>query len=464
MAVPTDDKPYFEKEARCPVCGKSTVHHYLRDYAFTVERKDEDLYVSQYQWARPEYENYNIYFFYLWHCPHCRYTDERKMFITNKTEAFKNGFSEIKKGIINGIESDKLVATILPHIQYPAEDFISQYLLHLLALYQQFLPVEYARNYEKIGKLYLRISWLFRMADSQNKADETVEKDIEAYFDLYQKLQANLMNALHNLEDLNQWLDDKMNDEKRNGHRYWNRHKREFKQNYEWFIGIWDTALPLLQNYDNLGKKVQMEYHANHKNPFEIPFLNYNSFQDFIRHLKSLWEGVPVTEMEAKDFAITNFFEAIKAGSYDSKVSRYYSIMRLIVHLNQQLGRYDQALNKSRILIDRLEYFDKTLEERIKKASTLNEAPATVDKLTKNRMKIREMIRDAREQRSYILRLKEEADDKRAREIFHSNRDLSPEELAEFMREHHISENIIRKYTSELETEKKKGLFQIFKF
>ena len=460
----SEDRPFFDKEAACPVCKKSTVHQYLRDYAYTVEKRDEDLFVSRYHWAKPEFEDYNLQFFHLWYCPHCHYTDERKMFITNKPEAFKNGFVDLKNALLKGIGSEPLVQAILKHIQYPAETFTAQYLLHVLAVYEQFLAPDYARNYEKIGKLYLRISWLFRMATAQDKSDEAVEKDIEAYFDLYQKLQANLMNSLHNLETLNQWIENKIETDTGNGYRFWKKHAREFKQNYEWFVGLWDTALPLLQNYDNLGKTIQMEYHSTHKNPFESPFQEYESFQKFIEELKTIWKGVPASESEAQKLAAHYLFEAIKSGVYDTKVSRYYSIMRLIVHLYQRLQQYSQALDKSRILIERLEYFDRTLEDRIKKATSLNEGTATVDRLNKNRMKVREMIRDAREQRAYVLRLKTEADEKRALEIFHSHRDCTPEELAELMRQQSIEEAVIKKYTAELESEKKKGLFQIFKF
>ncbi len=464
MTASMDDRPYFEKEAKCPVCGEVTTHYYLRDYAYTIERKEEDHFISRYQWAKPEYEGYNIHFFYLWHCPHCRYTDERKMFITNKPEAFKGGFSDVKKTLLSTAGEDAFIKEITQHITYPAETFHSQFLLHLLSLYQQFFPPDYNRNYEKIGKLYLRISWFFRMGLDQGNADESIEKDIDTYFELYNKLQANLMNALHDLENLNQWIEEKIADEKRNGHHFWKKHKLEFHQNYEWFVSVWDTALPLLQNYNNLGEKIRDEYRAKHGNPFEAPFAGYGTFLDYLKNLKKLWPGVVYSETDAIDRAIENFHLAIKSGIYDSKVSRYYAIMRLIVHLNQKLGRYETALKKSHVLLDRLEYFENILADRVKKATTLNASAAEIEKLNQNRMKIREMIRDAREQRAVIQRLKQEADEKRAREIFLANRELSPQELAETMRQQNIDESIIRKFTEELATEKKKGLFQLFKF
>ena len=464
MGTQENTTPYFEKEAKCPVCGEKTTHWYLRDHSYTIEKKEEDFFISKYVWAKPEYNAYNIYFFNLWHCPHCLYTDERKMFITNKMEAFKGGFSETKKKLLNGVQEDPFVKALLPFLEYPADNYTAQMLLNLLSVYQQHFPPDYSRNYEKIGKLYLRISWLFRMAKAQNKQDEIIENDIQEYFDLYNKLQSNLMNALHNLEEFNQWIETKIQDDKRNGSHFWKKHRLEFKQNYDWFVGIWDTAIPLLQNYDNIGKKREAEYNALHKNPFEAPFREYQTFKEFLEFLKTKWEGVPTSEAQAIDFAINNFYEAIKARVFDNKISRYFSVMRLIVYLNQKLQRYEEALAKSHILLDRLEYYEKALAGRVEKAKTLNEGQTAIEQLNKNRMKIREMIRDAREQRAYILRLKEEADEKRAKELFLSHRELSPEELAELMRNNNIEESIIKKYTQELATEKKKGLFQIFKF
>ncbi len=464
MTTSRDDKPYFEKEAKCPVCGEVTTHFYLRDYAYTIERKEEDLYISRYQWAKPEYQNYNIHYFYLWHCPRCKYTDERKMFITNKPEAFKGGFGDVKKTLLTSNKGDNFIQELIHHISYPAETFHSQFLLHLLSLYQQYFPPDYNRNYEKIGKLYLRLSWLFRQAKAQDNADAEIEKDIQDYFELYNKLQANLMNALHDLENLHQWIENKIADEKRNGHHFWKQHKREFHQNYEWFVAIWDTALPLLQNYSNLGEKIQTAYSATHRNPVEAPFAGEPSFQGYLEKLKQQWAGVVSSEEEAIEKAIENFHLAVKSGIYDSKVSRYYAIMRLVVHLNQKLGRYRVALDRNHVLLDRLDYFENILADRVKKATALNAGASEIEKLNRNRMKIREMIRDAREQRAVIQRLKLEADEKRAREIFLAHRELSPQELAEMMRQNQIDESIIQKFSEELATEKKKGLFQLFKF
>ena len=101
MEAKVDDRPYIEREWQCPVCHKSSTHHFLRDRTYVIQKQDADYFIEEYRWTKPGYNEYNLHAFYLWHCKFCLYTDEREAFFERKANITTSYIDDLKSPLLH---------------------------------------------------------------------------------------------------------------------------------------------------------------------------------------------------------------------------------------------------------------------------------------------------------------------------------------------------------------------------
>ncbi len=458
------ERPFFEKEVRCPICGQPSVHRYLRDYTYIVDRQEEDMFIAKYHWRKKEFEKYNIYFFYLWHCPRCMFTEEKRLFLTPPEKQKLAAFSDLKNKYLEHAPHSGFLHFIQQHMEYPAEDIPHQLNLHFVATYIQLIPEEYGRNPEKIARFFLRISWLYRMAN-QDETDYDAEPAIKSYFEQHELIQSHLMNTLHNVENMNLWIDEQV----RNGRsaavrNLWESHRKQFQEIYQTITNHMDPILAAVQQYFTLGKMLQQEYEKMHKNPLNLPFHGFPTFRAFLEEAKNFWPDLPTTESEAIAKAVQFYKDVIHYKLYDNQLSKMFNTFKMIIHLTERLEHYSESLKYARLLQRHLQLAVDNISRKVHSLEKVKDTHQALRQYRHSLSRLKEHLKKANHLEDHVLRKKIEHDEKIARQIFIANRDLAPEKLRDLLEAADIEPSVIEKYITELKKEKKKGIFQLFKF
>lgn len=461
IKIEGESKPFIEREAACPVCGKTTTHLFLRDRTFVVEQRENDGFISHYHWIKAEYNRYDLYSFFFWHCPHCKFTEERKFFLKKKSDLHYK-----QKALINIYKktaaSDMVISHLTKYVKYPYMDNFSNLSLHLLAVYIQQLPKPHERDLVKIAKYLHRTSWVFRL-DSLKSHREDRSALFGEYMKLYEMVQANYMNALASLEEMQQWLEKQFELEKQQNSPLWSDQENTIKHLYSTMTGHMDDILLRLKEYYDLGIRFKKQAAAQDPDSTSSPFHEYESYLDYLLAIKEYWPDIPIDEQLAIRSTIKAYQDIYQGKLYEDQKLKLFHILKTISYLYEKLGDHEKALNTAQILYNKARAFRSAASRRLQRLDIIKDE--RVDKkmledFIRKSIEIIETIDDR------IKRLREKkivTDFQRARDIYLGNRDISPEKLKTLLIKARIDESVIDKFFEEKSKENKKGIFQIFK-
>lgn len=169
----TPAPPFYLKNTVCPNCRKNVKVFFLPDVTsrlYYPKEKETDLHVTRWEWKNEKFSHINPYYYDLLLCPECCFCDLRDDFLSPDINLF-NKVHSIRKIFLKDKERTKsLIPAFVKHISLNHLDFRQAVYFHLLAIYiQELLPgplpqedPRMNRDWKKIGKLYLRTSWLLR--------------------------------------------------------------------------------------------------------------------------------------------------------------------------------------------------------------------------------------------------------------------------------------------------------------
>jgi len=454
--------PYFEKVVACPVCGEESIHHYLKDRVYVVDKREPDLFISKYHWIDPAYNRFNLYFFYFWHCPFCKFTDERRVFFEKKKSnyAVRHPLLELYN---EKASDDPVIKHLSQYITYPSPDYFSVLLLHLLATYIQLIPEKNQRNIEKVARYFHRTVWIYRL---ELGAEQEEEKSIltAEYLKRFNMLQSNCMNTLASLEDLHQWLDMQIAADKEQNANKWATQEENAKSLYRIMTQHMDDILVRLQAYHNIGLYHEAKQNSERSQQTDGGFHGYDSFIEYILEIKDFWPDIPISDHTATQKAIESYLETIRAQLYSDRIFKHFQIYRLVIYLYQGLGDTVSALEFIDRLLEQVLGYRESAHRRLRRIDVLKDDRINPALLENHIYRANDIIEDVRHQKNEICEEMLELEIENAKAIFTNNRDLSPAELREKLREANIREEVILQFVEEKEREKKKGIFNIFKF
>lgn len=161
----TNKSPLIDYEGTCPVCGKKVVNKYVRSKSYRVVKAENDHHPVELEWQNPRFNWVQPQHYFVWFCPHCLYADTE--------DAFRKGSeSRSIELIVDRLERAKkdpteVVNRLGPMVKVDDENIPNYQALnvHLQAAAVHELVQPTRRNYETLGRLYLRISWLYKEAD-----------------------------------------------------------------------------------------------------------------------------------------------------------------------------------------------------------------------------------------------------------------------------------------------------------
>lgn len=457
------DTPYLEREVACPICGVKTVHYYLKDHTYVVDKRDEIGFITRYHWVKPEFERFNLYYFYLWHCPKCWFTDHRTTFLRGAKGKLPTSFIDFKKRFLAHRESSAFLKFINRYIQYPAEDLLSQLNLHFLATYIQLIPDPHNRDQEKIARLYLRIAWLYRLGQNVQK-DEKMEAALQTFFEQYELFRTHLLNALHLNENLMNWMEEELA-KQANASIYslWLPFAQSFRKHYQTIANHFDPIIEATHQYHQLSQQMKKLYAQMFKNPLTLPFHQFASYQDFLAELQHLWSDLPVSESAAHHKALQFLREIITYRLYENDVGKMFNVFKIMIILNERLEEYTLALDYCRKLKERLEAITQRIQKRIDDWQGSTAGQEELSRFKSGLLRLQKMRDEIRLLEKRILEKKIESDEKIANDIFMTKRDLDAEALRYELEQAGLEASVIDKFVQARKQEKKKGIFQLFR-
>ena len=454
--------PFVEMEVTCPACGKRSTHLYLKNHVYRVEEREEDLFISKYHWMNPNANQYNLYSFFFWHCPFCKFTEDRNVFLRNK-----NGNTERTQKLIDAFlkksGEDTVITLLAKYVKYPALDFHSILSLHLLATYIQLNANEFEENIEKVARYFLRTAWIYRTG-KENTEIKAQEYHFNEFVKKYELLRSNAVNLLASLEETYQWLKEQIAKEEKHHTSGWSKYSNIIEEVYQDSIEDFDKILKAIQTYNSVGISYKKDISSGPDNITQARFHEFESYLDYLISIQKLWQELPLNEFMATQRAVYYYQRMILLKIYQSRKIRLFHIYKLIIFLSEKLADYETGIKYADQLLTEASRFRNTANRRKRNLSKLNEESDEMISVENYIKKSGEFIEFAKEKRSRMFTLKSEHYAKLAEDIFTQHRDLGVEGLKEMLKKAGIDDNLIRKYIAIKERENKKGIFQIFRF
>lgn len=193
---------FIEKTAVCPVCKNSFQLKYPNPKLYAASGRDEDRRVTGYTWAQGIQTDVVPHYYAVMQCPECLFADLK--------EYMENPRNHSKDRIVyearNNLDFKKIMILKKLHRMIPDQEHLNldgAIATHLTAIYCTLLPSsEEDIDHNKLGRLYLRLSWLFReqKGDIQESPGDESESDSEVLKQLYTKVE-ELLSGLGGFSD-----------------------------------------------------------------------------------------------------------------------------------------------------------------------------------------------------------------------------------------------------------------------
>lgn len=201
-----------------------------------------------------------------------------------------------------------------------------------------------------------------------------------------------------------------------------------------------------------------------HQNPIGNAYHEYASYKDFLTRLQQLWEPLPLDEVSAERHAIRFLKEAIAYKLYGNDLKKMHNIFKIVILLNERLQEYAVALEFCGKVRDRLDSVAQIVRKKIEDWQDAVGKREEVHKLRLVHSRIQRFASEIQWIENRIRRKKVEADEEKANQLFLIHRDLSPGALEKELAQAGIDPEVIEKFVTARRQERKKGIFQLFRF
>lgn len=386
---------FVENQISCPYCAEKSILHYPNPNLYRAGRREPDLRVTSYIWFRQECEHLQPHYYAVWQCPHCCYAQLTEN-IENPKETLKE---EYLIAAFDAIPNDKRIVLqelrrLIPEGELNLPGATA---LHLAAVLVSLLPEEDKRDHHELGRLALRLGWLFREQTEPKKTVSIIEEPPGVLLDSVEQLDGLIREMAQSLGDARRaaeaWADD-----------FGETKGKEENPYAATTAALGDklaemrTLLTMLQGAVVRRGVTSIEIVED----LSVPEETY--LDKMLTSLKSLWPELPLTENQCLRLAVDAFEFSYNLETTFQSIEQSMIVMRLITNLLFRLGEHERALRFVAVIYKSGTAYKKELQQRIeegRRAETLRD----IDEQRLNRKigTVNMSILQARESRRQLL-------------------------------------------------------------
>ncbi|UCD94046.1 MAG: DUF2225 domain-containing protein [Candidatus Zixiibacteriota bacterium] len=342
------ESPFFLTKVECPICKTINEFETIKVGAYTETDRDTDFCPTGRTWKNPRYQAYNPLLFFVATCSNCFYTKEfNNSFKEWKSDAvFKTyRLKSIKEKHLELLaKADSVIKAIGAELdpgRFPNETAI---LKILLAIIDETL-VEKQTDLD-LGRFYLRAGWLFREMDKSENPNLQVMRgylgDIDRKFDDLKSSVQRIESGIKGVERAvaSQFENDSISVDIQSAlYPIKDKYNLELASFGE-LMSLADGKLEVLSQVIQEHKKLAIGSTGDDSQP---GFHGYRSFYDFLNQLSEKWNGVPLNEREALDYAVKYYVKAFEDGRNIAKGNQQIQASYLIAELSRRIGDHQRA-------------------------------------------------------------------------------------------------------------------------
>jgi Uncharacterized protein conserved in bacteria (DUF2225) len=158
-SMPELRSPFVEKSIKCPSCGQESRQRFFRQRLFMPAERESDQHVIAYKWMAEDVKRVHPPFYYIFHCPHCHFSDIADDYVNNRETLYApRALKAIKKGEAN----QDLVGLLAQYTDDGDISFAGALNLLFLTIHYYSLAPDDLQDTYKLGRLLLRVAWLYR--------------------------------------------------------------------------------------------------------------------------------------------------------------------------------------------------------------------------------------------------------------------------------------------------------------
>lgn len=414
--------PFVYKPIECPICNEMHDQPHFRLRMFAEVERESDGHVLQYKWLNDRVKPINPAYYYLYHCPHCCFTD----ITTEYKNPRENQFHPLVERAYSRLtDRDKEVLIFLRgNLNYADIAFRDALALHYLAAYLQLLLPEDAQDSLKIGRLLLRIAWIFREqgASTGDEIKNPLRRDALSALEAYD---GQLQQLFHHWQKTSQALIPQIAEADRESGQAENPYRRH-RDRIEKLLEAQVAEVYRLKTLCRSG--VEAEGGAA------------SSTQDFLSTVKSLWPFAPMDEIEAMRMAIVYLEAAVSRDAAFDDPQAHLNGISLLIDLMVRCEDFDAAFTMIRGIYRNATYARGTLQETLRNP----ELDETAKHKIRNKIKgLSRSVEHAGELRRKLLGVLIDRDRGTIRRVISENAGAPIEQTASALEQHGISPGVI---------------------
>lgn len=332
---------FIEKNVICPSCKAGVAMKYPNPKLYAAAGRDDDQRVTGYSWAGGIQTDVLPHHYAVFQCPNCLLADLRESFETH-------GHGVKEKALYESIQNasfDKRMLLRKLRRFVPQGDLNMQgaLALHLAAIYGVMLPgVKEKIDHLKLGRLYLRLSWLYKEQQGtvEKPAVETAADNASTAGRLllivkqFQQVMGQV--CAENVEHIQTLANEraaemKLPPEQNPYAKLMAAVREKMTQMQQAVLNLQNAAVQ-----DSEGKLTQTAMSGAAGGEM--------GFEQFIPTLLPQWPQLPRTEKETVKLAVDAFDYSARFEDADQNLQQSMGLTNLVIKLLLKMGDLDRAL------------------------------------------------------------------------------------------------------------------------
>lgn len=322
-----DKRIFLEKKFLCPLCKKYFSHAYPNPRIYSATEREFDYHVTKYTWRDGIDTDIRPHHYDILQCFNCSYTALRENF--EKSSGSNILISENYNSIDSN--SSRVLAELRNMIKFPVLNFQSTVALHLSAIWIILLEKDPLKiNHNTLGRLYLRLAWLYREKSTLNDQKTGSKKKHESILpSILSRMTSSTQSLLEDTSDFRTELIKEY---------------PELADNPDpGSLSIINTKIEELNSiiyllHQSIIRKKHTSASSNGSggSPEEL--------SDHLSHISLFWKDLPTNEKSATEQAVNALDFSYRNEDSDLTVEQSMGLINLITKLLLRLGYTNRAL------------------------------------------------------------------------------------------------------------------------